>query len=463
MRLYNTLTRKTEEFKPIRDKIVSLYTCGPTVYDRLHIGNWVSYIRWDTLVRLLGNEGYEVKRVLNITDVGHLVSDADEGEDKLEKSARREGKTAWEIAQTYTDDFTAGMRQLNLTEPTYYAKATEHISEQIEFIKQLESKGYTYKISDGIYFDISKFPAYSDFGRLDLAKQQEGARVATNPQKRHPQDFALWKFSPAAKKRDMEWDSPWGKGFPCWHLECSAMAMKYLGETIDIHTGGIDHIPIHHTNEIAQSQALSGKKFASFWLHNNFLLVDGQKISKSLGNGYTLDDLKAHGFSPLNFKMFVLQSHYRSESNFTWENLEAARTRLQSLFSFADLRWQLRSLPQNKLRLHDAQTSILSALDDDMNTPVALSHLSEVVSGALEAISAGQAEFDGFLNFLDKLFGFNLSDRTDISAELKNLLSKREAARKSQDWAKADELRKLLHEQGLEINDTPHGPTWSRI
>jgi cysteinyl-tRNA synthetase len=285
--------------------------------------------------------------------------------------------------------------------------------------------------------------------------------VHINPEKRHPSDFALWKLSPEDKSRDMEWDSPWGRGFPGWHVECSAMAMEYLGETIDIHTGGIDHIPIHHTNEIAQSEASTGKRFANYWLHNNFLLVNGTKISKSLNNGITLSEVKQHGFSVFDFKMFVLQSHYRTESNFTWENLEAAKNRLRSIHALADIRWQAGD-EQSEVDLNLYKTQITAALNDDLNTPLALSHLSEVVDQILGGKKVSKQELEDFIQFLDKAFGFNLSLRQDVSGEQKAYISEREEARKKQDFAKSDELRAILKGQGIEINDTASGPVWSR-
>ena len=465
MRFYNTLSRRLEDFQAIRPPKVSLYTCGPTVYDRLHLGNWVAYIRWDTLARLLELHHFQVQRVMNITDVGHLISDADEGQDKLEKSAQKEGRSAWEIAQSYTEDFKSGLKSLNLLEPQVYAKATEHIGQQIDLIQKLETKGYVYRIDDGLYFDTSKFPTYADFARLDLEHEQAGSRIGVNHQKRQAADFALWKFSPKDRKRDMEWDSPWGKGFPGWHLECSAMAMQYLGETIDIHTGGIDHIPIHHTNEIAQSEAATGKRFANYWLHNNFLLVEGTKISKSLGNGHTLEELIAKGYDPLDFKMFVLQSHYRSESNFSWQNLAAAKSRLNDLRALADLRWQLpaqSTVSQPKLKLDEVRQKMLRTLDDDMNTPLALSQLSEVVKLAPEGqIDAGSG-LEAFLDFLDNIFGFDLAKRPDIAQREKKLILERETARQKHDWPLSDQLRDQLASSGIELRDTDHGPIWNR-
>ena len=379
--LHNTLTGNQDEFTPQSEEKVTLYTCGPTVYSEPLIGNWVAYLRWDTLVRTLKANDYTVERVMNITDVGHLVSDADDGEDKMEKGAKREGITAWEVAARYTDSFLAGMKSLNLLPPEHLTKATDFIPEQIALVQTLEAKGYTYIIDDGVYFDTSKFPSYADFAHLDLEGLKAGARIDTNDQKRAPQDFALWKFSPANEKRDMEWESPWGTGFPGWHIECSAMAMKLLGDTLDIHTGGIDHIPVHHTNEIAQSEAATGKQFSRFWLHNNHLKVNGTKISKSLGNGYTLADLHDKGYDPMDFRMLLLQSHYRTEGNFTWDNLDAAKNRLSHWREIAVLRWQIHDTlnDDSEKDSHDTSAKLLAAshaaleaLNNDLNTPEAL-------------------------------------------------------------------------------------------
>jgi cysteinyl-tRNA synthetase len=295
MKLYNTLTRKVDDLTPINPAKTTVYTCGPTVYDYAHIGHWFTYVRWDLLIRTLQANGLHPEWVMNITDVGHLVSDADEGEDKLEKGARREGTTAWEVAKKYTDDFIECMELLRITQPDSMPRATDHIPEQIDLIQKLEAKGFTYTIDDGVYYDTAKFPKYAEFAQLDLEEQQAGARVEYNPQKRNTTDFALWKFSPTSQTRDMEWDSPWGKGFPGWHIECSAMSMKYLGETLDIHTGGIDHVPVHHTNEIAQSEAVTGKPFSNLWMHSNHVMVNGEKISKSLNNGIRLQEIIAKG------------------------------------------------------------------------------------------------------------------------------------------------------------------------
>lgn len=472
---HNTLTGSLDEFTPQAPERVTLYTCGPTVYSEPLIGNWVSYIRWDTLVRVLRANNLNVERVMNITDVGHLVSDADDGEDKMEKGAKREGITAWEVAARYTDSFLEGMKLLNLITPEHTTKATDYIDEQIALVRTLEDKGYTYKIDDGIYFDTSKFASYADFAHLDLDALKAGARVEFNQQKKNPSDFALWKFSPAGEKRDMEWESPWGIGFPGWHIECSAMAMSILGETLDIHTGGIDHIPVHHTNEIAQSEAATGKQFSRFWLHNNHLKVNGTKISKSLGNGYTLQDLSDKGYSPMDFRLFVLQSHYRTEGNFTWDNLDAARNRLDHWRQLAALRWQMHDTldDDSSKDEHDTSAKLLAAphaaleaVSNDLNTPLAMSILEEAFNTLdntnLNAIQ--QTALQSFLEFIDDILGLQLRDSTpDISDDQKQLILARERARENKDWNESDRIRDELKDQGLGLNDHPSGTRWFYI
>lgn len=464
MNLYNTLTKKVEEVTPQNPPIVTVYTCGPTVYDYPHIGNWFTFIRYDLLVRTLKANGFDPKWVMNITDVGHLVSDADEGEDKLEKGAKREGKTAWDVANFYADYFVKGLGRLNFTSPAYLPKATDHIPEQIELVKRLEEEGYTYKISDGIYFDTSKFPRYADFAQLDVDEQQAGARVEFNPEKRNPTDFALWKFSPSDYQRDMEWDSPWGKGFPGWHLECSAMCMKYLGDTVDIHSGGIDHIPVHHTNEIAQSEAVTGKPFAKLWMHTNHILINDEKIAKSTGNGITLEDIEAKGYNLEAFRLHVLESHYRSQSKFSWESLEAAQNRLRSLQAMAVLRWQVRDVVYNAgtFTLADVAEELKTILSDDLNTPAALAYLSMVETQLTTVLIEKDMldHFEAMLEAIDERLGLRLSEVKDISAEHKELVAQREQARQDQDWARADKLRDELATAKIGVRDTPSGPIW---
>ena len=482
LQLYNTLTKTTEPFVPQQPNVVKLYTCGPTVYNYLHVGNWAAYIYWDTLVRTLMANDYTVERVMNITDVGHLVSDADDGEDKLEKGAKRDGKTAWEVAKYYGDDFLKGMDRLNLITPTHVTKATEFTVQQLALVRTLKEKGCTYQIDDGIYFDTSKFPTYADFAGLDLDAQKAGARVAYNDEKRNPSDFALWKFTPDGEKRDMEWETPSDllnanddgeikMGFPGWHLECSAMAMDILGDTLDIHTGGIDHIPVHHTNEIAQSESASGVRFSNFWLHNNFVKSNGTKISKSLGNGYTLDDLNEKGFSELDYRMLVLQSHYRSEGNFTFDNLSAAQNRLQHWRAVAALRHQTHDTLSNDDGITDdkvvmllaTKQAIINALNDNLNTPLALSVIDEAF-GQFDGKAPADIHERGLnqlLETIDETLGLTLQDSTpDISDDQKQLLIERQRAREAKDWAKSDQIRDTFAKQGITLRDNQHGVVW---
>lgn len=484
LKLHNTLTKKVEEFTPQTPGEVALYTCGPTVYNHLHIGNWTAYIYWDTLVRTLIANKYNVTRVMNITDVGHLVSDDDEGEDKLEKGARREGKTAWEIAEFYSEDFLAGMEKLGLIPPEHIIRATDYIPQQLDLVRTLKEKNYTYQINDGIYFDTSKFPTYTNLAELDLEGQKAGTRIAFNPEKRNPSDFALWKFTPTGEKRDMEWETPSDlledpsknkMGFPGWHLECSAIAMDIFGPTLDIHTGGIDHIPVHHTNEIAQSEAATGKLFSHFWLHNNHLKSEGTKISKSLGNGYTFEELEKHKFSPLDFRMFVLQSQYHNESNFTWENLEAAKNRLQHWRAIAALRHQTHDTLESETKelqkdktivLVAASQAIIEALNDDLNTPEALKVIDHAFS-QLDGKSLHSLHEHGLaqlLETIDETLGLQLQASTpDINDEQKQFILKRNHARKEKDWKKSDELRDKLLKQGVELRDSNSGSIWQYI
>lgn len=450
MKLYNTLSRQVEDFKPLGDKKVKLYACGLTVYSQPHIGNWVAYIYWDILVRTLRAEGYDVDHVQNITDVGHLTSDEDAGEDKMLAGALKEGLTAWQVADKYikiADD--EAYSQLGLLRPTHMPRATEFIPQQIAFAEELEKKGFTYKIADGVYFDTSKLTDYGKLARLDIKGLQFGARVEDTG-KKNPTDFALWKFSPADQKRDMEWESPSGsenrKGFPGWHLECSVMARELLGDQIDIHSGGIDHIPVHHTNEIAQTEAITGKKFSSFWVHANHIKVNGTKISKSLGNGFTLKDITDKGFDLRAFKLMVLSKHYRTEGNFTWKILEAAQNRLKNWQACADLRWQAEQ--------GNDPLEIASTLQDDLDTPAAIALIDQYFDSI-------QAPSQNSLEQIRDLLGINLL-KDDISAEQKQLIKDRQAARDSKDWAKSDELRGELEKQGLAVRDTESGQIWSR-
>ena len=480
LKFHNTLTGKIDEFIPLTKGVALIYTCGPTVYDYPHIGNWSAYIYWDILVRILIANNYEVKRVINITDVGHLVSDADEGQDKLEKGALRENKTAWDIAKFYTNDFINGLKRLNLIMPQHIAKATDFIPQQLELARKLKQKGYTYQTADGIYYDTSKFPTYADFAHLNLDELQAGARVEYNTEKRNHSDFAIWKFTPIGEKRDMEWDTPSDllessdniKGFPGWHLECSAMAMTLLGPTIDIHTGGIDHIPVHHSNEIAQSEAVSGVKFSNYWLHNNHLKVNGTKISKSLGNGYTLDNLEEKGFTMQDFRMFVLQGNYKTEGNFTFDNLTAARNRLHNWLNIAVIRHQIHdTIETNQEKLNNPKTvllyttsqAIIEAINNDLNTPEALRIIDEafarISSTCLEHIY--RPAFIELLETIDNVLGLQILEKTpDISDTAKQIMTQRRNAREVKDWKKSDELRDNLLKLDIIIRDTNKETVW---
>lgn len=483
IRLHNTATQTTEEFVPSADNIVKIYTCGPTVYSKLHVGNWSAYIYWDVLIRTLLANDLTVDRVLNITDVGHLTSDADEGEDKLEASAKEQGKSAWDVAREYTDDFMRGMDFLGMIMPEHVAKATDYIDKQLELVRTLKQKGYTYQTSDGIYFDTSKFPKYADFAHLQLDKQEAGARIGVNEAKRNPSDFALWKFSTPEMHRQMEWPTPADiydgdgekNGFPGWHLECSAIAMDILGPSIDIHTGGIDHIPVHHSNEIAQSEAATGKLFSRFWLHNNHLKVNGTKISKSLKNGYTLDDLKEGGYTANDLRVFVLQGHYSNEGNFTFENLDAAKNRVNKWLSLATLRHQVHNsltdeqeqLAKNETEpLYEASQSILEALNDDLDTPKALNIIDENFTKIANAFTENihRHSFVGFLETIKELLGIDLLSSTqDISDDSKKLILERLRARQNSEWSKSDEIRDELLKLGIALKDNPNGTTWSYL
>lgn len=461
IKLYNTLTRSKDELTPLMDNVVKVYTCGLTVYSQPHIGNWVSYIYWDVLQRVLEADGYQVERVQNITDVGHLVSDDDNGEDKMEKGARREGVTAWQVADKYIQIADhEGYELLHLKKPQLI-RATDRIAEQIAFVGTLEQKGYTYEIpGEGIYFDTSKLKDYGKLARLDIDGLEAGARVSIEG-KKHATDFAVWKFSPKEQKRDMEWDSPWGVGFPGWHLECSVIARESLGDQIDIHTGGIDHIPVHHTNEIAQTESVTGKRFSQFWVHNNHIKVDGTKMSKSLGNIYTLQDILDKGFTIDAYKLTILAKQYRTEGNFTWDILEASQNRLDGYRKMAALVWQANeaATKQHDSYFKDRQNEVLTALNDDLNTPQALAVLSEV-EGTMTSLHVSNKEsFEAFLEFIELILGLQISV-DDIPKHAKDLLARRAEAKLKKDWKSADALRDQLKTIGIGVNDSATAQQW---
>lgn len=461
-RIYNTLTREKELFKPLKDGEAGIYTCGPTVYHYAHIGNMRSYIAEDGLVRALRFLGWNVKRVMNITDVGHLTSDADSGEDKMEVGARREGKSAWDIARFYTEAFFRDYEALNCAAPDVTCPATEYVQEMIDLGLALEKKGFTYPIAgDGIYFDIEKLPDYGKLaGKAHIEGIKGGARVEAVAGKRHPADFAVWKFAAPGEKRQMEWDSPWGRGFPGWHMECSAMAMKHLGDTIDIHCGGEDHVAVHHTNEIAQSEAATGKPFANYWMHVRFLVTgDEGKMSKSAGEFLTLESFTKRGYDPLVYRYYCMQTHYRKQLEFTWEGVEAAARGLDSLRSLAQKVKAEAVQPAGLDKASKAYGDFSAALADDVNLPAALAVLWETLKD--NSIPAAQRlAFAQAAEEVTALDLFREQEAAALPAELEALIKEREAARKAKDWKKSDELRKALSDNGVLVEDTPQGTKW---
>ena len=459
MKLYNTLTRKKEEFAPLDGKTVRMYSCGPTVYNFAHIGNMRTYIFMDILRRTLRYEGYKVKGVMNITDVGHLLSDADEGEDKMEKAAKEQRKSPYEIADFYTKVFFDDLKKLNIGKPELTPKATEHIREMLDFVYTLCEKGYGYETSDGIYFDISKFPAYGQLSGINLEDQKAGARVEVNDEKRSPFDFAIWKKAP--KEHIMQWDSRWGKGYPGWHIECSAMSKKYLGEVFDIHTGGVDHIPIHHENEIAQSYGYSGKNPAKFWMHGEFMLVNNGKMSKKLGNTYLVSQLEEMGYSPMCFRYFCLNTHYRKKLNFTFEGMDGAKTAYARLCALvAKHREGENDVSDEKLAAYRKEFE--EDVTDDLNVPGAMgvlwTMLKEPASRKIYALALE----------MDKIFGLKLDEakaeevKEEFPAEITAIANERAAARAAKDWGKSVELRAKLDDLGYAVKDTKEGYTLTR-
>lgn len=449
LKIWNTAGRRIETIKPIKLGQIGFYACGPTVYQRAHIGNFRAYIFEDTLRRALEYHGLKVKHVMNITDVGHLTGETDQGEDKMEKAARKAGKTAWEIAREFTALFKQDLKRLAILPPTRMPKATDNVKAQIKLIQQLERRGFTYQTSDGIYFNTAKFKPYGKFSGQPLAQKQAGARVEVGA-KKHPTDFALWKFSPAGQKRQMEWKSPWSVGFPGWHIECSAMAHQELGQPFDLHAGGVDHISVHHENEIAQSQAAYGKKLANYWFHVEFLMVEGQKMSKSLGNIFTLDDLEQRGFDALDFRYFLLGAHYRQKQNFTWGALESARNTLNKLRQTV----QAWDRPQDGCA--DLSGEFFAALDNDLNTPQALAVLWKMVDSDCPSSAKAAAILK-----MDEVLGLGLkkfvAQPAKIPREIKKLLDERAGARQDKNWKKSDKLRDELSKKGWVVKDTEEG------
>ncbi|MBT6691401.1 cysteine--tRNA ligase [Candidatus Parcubacteria bacterium] len=448
--LYNSLSKKKEEFVPIQKNKVGMYTCGPTVYDYPHIGNLLAYTIWDVLKKFLLSQGYKVTHIMNFTDVGHLTSDADEGEDKLEKAGRSTGRSAWEIAEFFIKVFKNNLYQLNIAEPTKFLRATDTVEEQIAFTKILWDKGFLYKTKDGLYFDTSKIDNYGKLANLDKVEQQEGARVTKNPEKKNLTDFAVWKYSPEDKKRDMEWDSPWGLGFPGWHLECSVMSQMTLGDTFDIHTGGMDLMTVHHPNEMAGSEAVTGKQQANYWMHNAYVKLDGGKMSKSKGTYVKLEDIKEKGFSTKAFRLLVLQNHYRKSLNFSWQSIEAANKALHNIVR------EISFYEKPKGNCDKFSDEFYSALADDLNTAKALA----VIQKILDADCSDSAKLNTIFK-IDEILGLDLESLRDraleLSSEIKIILDKRVEARKAKDWKESDRLRDKLTALGVEVQDTSEG------
>jgi len=465
--LYNTLTRKKEEFKPIKAGEAGMYTCGPTVYWFAHIGNLRGFMFEELLKRVLKYNRYRVKHVMNLTDVGHLTSDEDTGEDKLEKGARRENKTVWEVAEFYTQAFKKDLGLLNFQEPDVWIKATDTIKEQIELIKILEQKGFTYIIADGVYFDTSKLPTYGKLWPNKKMDQNAKARVEMAEGKKSPTDFALWKFSPKeGPKRQMEWDSPWGVGFPGWHTECVVMSIENLGIPFDIHCGGIDHILIHHTNEIAQAEAAYGQDMCNYWMHGEFLMLkDDAKMAKSAGTVVLVEDLIKKGFDPLAYRYLLLTVHYRKKMEFSWEALGSAQTGLNNLYEkFLEFKEKKRiGVPFGK-KAEEYKEKFLEAINDDLNMPQALAIAWNV---AKDEELASSEKYYLLLDF-DKIFGLNLDKaqrkiQEEIPEEVKKLLEYRQAARQAKDWTRSDEVRKQIQALGWEVEDTAEGQKTKKL
>ena len=453
IKFYNTLTRKEEEFKPINEKEIKIYSCGPTVYYFAHIGNLRAYLFMDNLRRVLKYNGYKLKHVMNITDVGHLVSDADEGEDKMLKAAKRENKDPFEIAEFYMNAFLKDIDSLNIDMPEIIARATEHIDVMEEYVKKIIENGYTYQTEDTVYFDTSKLKKYGILSNRNVEEQKAGARVEFDKNKKNISDFALWIKAP--ENHIMKWDSFFGKSYPGWHLECSAMGYKYLGENFDIHTGGVDHIPIHHENEIAQSQGFSGKIPANYWMHVEFLQINGGKMSKSLNNLYTLKDLQEKGYEPLVYRMFNYTSNYRAQINFTFEAMDAAKVALNRLREgYIKHGEGLDDISDDEIK--DYEEKFLEAINDDLNMPVAMSVVWDVIKNPKKS-----KKMQELLLKFDEVLGLNIKEykkqENILPDEIKDLVNKRNEARKEKNWSESDRIRDLLIEKGYIVKDSKEG------
>ena len=452
---YNTLTKKKEKFEPIEDNMVKIYTCGPTVYKDATIGNMRTFIFMDNLRRVLKYNGYNLKHVMNLTDVGHLVSDGDEGEDKMVKSAKEEGKTPEEIAKYYTKLFFKDLELLNIDMPEIICKATDYINDMLEFVKKLMANGYAYETSTAIYFDVSKLDEYGILSGIDVRKQKAGARVDVDEEKKNPYDFALWIKAP--ENHIMKWDSPWGPSYPGWHIECSTMSQKHLGEQFDIHTGGVDLIPTHHENEIAQSKGCTGKIPARFWMHGEFLLINGGKMSKSLGNVYLLKDIIEKGYEPLVYKYFCYTSHYRNKLNFTWDAIEASNKSLMKLRESYRRHLEGNEDVEDDVIL-DYKNRFLKAINDDLNMPLAMGIVWEVAKNEKKS-----KKFAELLLEFDRVLGLKIDKKDDIPEEVLKLVEERNVARKEKNWQKSDELRGKIQEYGYRIEDSKEGTKIEKI
>lgn len=464
IKLFNTLSRKVEDFKPIKPKEVKIYCCGPTVYWHQHIGNLRTYISEDLLKRMFLYNNFKVKHVINVTDVGHLTSDADEGEDKLVKALKREDlpmtkEAMLKLASMYFEGFIQDFKRLNILEPNVWCKATEHVKDMIDLIKRIEKNGFTYKTKVGLIFDTSKFKDYAKLARLNLEELEQGARTKIDPQRKNPSDFALWVTN--QPNHIMLWDSPWGRGFPGWHIECSAMSMKYLGENFDIHCGGKDHIPVHHTNEIAQSEAATGKKWVNYWWHTEWLGMKDTKMSKSKGSFIIVSDFVEKGYDPLDYRYFCLQAHYKTPLTFSWEALDAAKTAHSRLKSKI---LEIKNNQDNKYgnKVKEYQDKFLEHINNDLDMPQALALLWDLVKDK----DVGNKEKYELIIEFDKVLGLELDEvkeeKIEIPEEVQKLVEKREEARKAKDWAKSDELREKIKDSGFIVKDTKEGPVLSK-
>ena len=464
LRLFNSRTRSKQALAPLETGHARVYSCGPTVYSAQHIGNMRANVFADLLKRALLAEGLRVTHVINITDVGHLTDDADAGEDKMEAAARKTGRRAQDVAAEFTAQWQRDRRRLNCLDPEVLCKASDHIAEQIEMVRTLEAKGVTYRIDDGVYFDVTKFSRYAELAQLDLASQHGASRIGDVVGKRHPADFALWKFAAAGAKRQQEWDSPWGRGFPGWHIECSAMSTKYLGATFDIHTGGVEHLAVHHTNELAQSEvALGVQPWVQIWMHQDWLVFDGEKMSKSKGNTHVLDDLVSLGALPLGFRFFLLQAHYRKQQNVSDEGLLAADRGYRRLLASTVLARAAAGVA-DAARIAPWRARFREAVRDDLNAPRALAEAIDMLRAPNLTPSdqrALLAEFDAWLG-LDLLSAEAPADASESDPRIDALLAEREAARKRRDFSASDRIRDQLAAEGVTIVDTPQGPRWKR-